>query len=220
MTRLYGYASLLALIALAVGCSNTSNLVHKHYNTAGVTDAAATAPVKGVSVNYLCPDLFEGHVFSCPTIPTVSLGADFNTDSYNIGIEAGCGQAHGGICLSPAIEAGRGSETYGYNFDVDRAAKGAGILDEKLEYNVLQANLHGRYAIPMNADSSVTISPLGGPRLYRFKYRDCPFGSGCSETLLVFDVGVGAQFKNFGLDVYTGLNGPNFSARLKYYLGY
>lgn len=160
---------------------------------------------EGFSIDYMCPDLFEGHIFSCPNIPSVHLGLDVHTDAIVGGAELSCMQNHGGVCVSPGIEYGRGSESFG-GFEEN--------------YSVLQLKAHGRYSIPMNADSSVTVSPLAGPRFYRFSYVDCPFEFDCTENLIVLDVGASVQYKNFGADFFTGINGPNFFLRLKYAFGY
>lgn len=160
---------------------------------------------EGFSISYICPDLFEGHVFSCPNIPSVHLGMDVHTDAFIGGAELNCMQNHGGICVSPGIEYGKGSEAFG-GFDE--------------EYSVFQLKAHGRYSLPLNSDSSITISPLAGPRFYRFSYTDCPFEYECTENLWVVDVGAGLQYKNFATDFFTGINGPNFFLRIKYAFGY
>lgn len=171
-----------------------------------ITITAKTVQAQqGFSIDYICPDLFEGHIFSCPNIPSVHVGLDVHTDAFVGGAELNCKQNHGGVCISPGIEYGRGNES----FD--------GFEEQ---YSVLQLKAHGRYSIPVNADSSLTVSPLAGPRFYRFSYTDCPFEYECSESILVLDVGAGIQYKNFGADVFTGINGPNFFLRLKYAFGY
>lgn len=159
---------------------------------------------EGVSTNFVCPNI-EGTMFRCPKIPSVHLGLDVHTDAFVGGAELQCAQDHGGICIAPGIEYGRGNES----FD--------GFEEE---YSVLQIKVHGRYFIPINADSTVTFSPLAGPRFYRFSYVDCPFEFECSENALVLDVGAGIRYKNFGADLFTGINGPNFFLRLKYAFGY
>jgi hypothetical protein len=90
---------------------------------------------------------------------------DVHTDAFVGGAELNCMQNHGGICVSPGIEYGRGNESF------------SGFEEN---YSVLQLKAHGRYSIPMNADSSITISPLAGPRFYRFSYTGCPFEYECS----------------------------------------
>lgn len=220
-------------IVLLVGCIATesahgpfqSNLTE--FEARSAARSAAPPEIDGFEIGYLCPDLFEGHIFSCPTVPTVSVAIDRNTNSIGGGLELGCGLNHGGVCVSPAIEYSRGSETYEYYYEeFQPAAKRAGmaaqsgIIDEGLDYSVLQLKVHGRYAFAIGSDSTMSISPIVGPNFYRWKYTDCPFNFACTENLLVLDVGAGFQYKKLGLDVYTGINGPNFSARLKYLFGF
>jgi len=206
----------LLVAAIITGCAprpmtETGPAVTPGIRTAASALRIATPPPRGVALNYGCPDLFEGHIFSCPTIPSVSLNLDMNTDAIGGGVELGCAQGHGGVCVVPGIEYGRGSESYYLG-----GFENGGNLD----YSVLQLKAHGRYAFPVNADSSLTISPLGGPRFYRFSYIDCPFEAECSENLLVLDIGAGVQYKSFGVDVFTGIGGPNFMMRFKYFLGF
>ena len=196
--------------------SNNQNRMASQVNTALPVESGSSSSVE---FGYMCPDLFEGHIFSCPTIPVIGLAADFNTDAIGGSLELSCKQNHGGICLSPAVEYSRGSESYRNYGDLGTQAKQQGGFSGDTDYSVIQARVQGKYGFPMSADSSLTLSPVAGPRIYRWSAIDCPFTSGCTETLFVLDVGVSVQYKNFGIDATTGLNGPNFAARLKYYLG-
>lgn len=162
---------------------------------------------------YPCPDLFEGHIFSCPTSPTVGVGLDIDTDAYVVGIELGCPQGHGGICVTPGFEFGIGSESY----TVEVFQRGGGEVEPMdLNYRVMKASVHGRYSVLLNSSSTLTFSPLAGPGFYYFSYSDCPFTDGCSESLFVFDVGGGVRFGPVSVDAFSQLNGPNVSLRARY----
>ncbi len=144
--------------------------------------------------------------------PTIPVGVDRDTNAIMVGFEGGCPPIPGIVCISPALEVGRGSETYSYSGEF---LKQNIIVDESVDYTVVTARVHGRYPFPIGEEGDFAISPIVGPRFYRWMQDDCDF-EGCDENLFVLDVGAGAQYKNFGLDFFTGLNGPNFSARLKY----
>lgn len=162
---------------------------------------------------YPCPDLFEGHVFSCPATINVGVGLDVDTDAYVAGVDLGCPQGHGGICVSPGVEFGVGSESYETEFF---RSGGGDVGGADLDYRIIKARVHGRYSFPLNSSSTVTFSPLAGPGLYYFSYSDCPFTEGCSESLFVLDVGGGVRFGPISVDAYSQLNGPNVSFRAKY----
>ena len=212
------HVPLFLVAGLLAGCSQVLQTGYNHTTPAGQYGAATVAlPASQLAerslqsrMQYPCPDLFEGHIFSCPTVPTVGVGIDVNTDAIVGGVELGCPQGHGGVCVVPGIEYGRGSQDFG---DVDP------MTGEPLSYTVLQVKAHGRLSVPVTDNANISFSPLAGPRYYRFSYSDCPFMDGCTENIFMFDVGAGLQFRNFGLDVYSALNGPNVAFRLKYMLG-
>lgn len=145
-------------------------------------------------------------------VPTVGFGVDRDTNAIMGSIEGGCPLIPGMVCISPALEVGRGSETYSYS---DEFFKQNIIVEQSVDHTVVTARVHGRYPFAIGEEGDFAISPIVGPRFYRWMPDDCDF-EGCDENLFVVDVGAGAQYKNFGLDFFTGLNGPNFSARLKY----
>ena len=222
MNRMHLLAPLfLALICLAVGCATSVPSFQVNHNA-----AATSKPGNGPTLDYLCPDVFEGHIFSCPTVPVVQAALDRDTDSFGLGVELACKQHHGGVCVSPGIEFGLGSEElyspgFGdFEFAAQRAVASTAVQtalsDHTLDYTVLQLKAQGRYGFVVGGDSAFTVSPIAGPRIYRFAYKDCPFAFDCSETLIVLDVGVGLQYKNFGVDIFTGIGGPNFMTRFKY----
>ncbi len=138
-----------------------------------------------------CPD-----PVSCPSVPVVSIGLDESPDSFNLGVSLECRQGDTGICVTPGVSFGR----HGGNVD----------------YSVIQLWVQGRKNFAVGSDPSLTVTPLVGPRLYRISIDDCGLGD-CSNTELALDLGGGVQYKQFGLDLYTGLNGPDLSARLKYF---
>lgn len=201
----------IALAVLMCGCQTVQPAQELDYSS---PPSASILSAQKVDINYGCPDLFEGHIFSCPTVPMISAGVDVDTDSKGIGVGLECNQGHGGICVAPSISFGTGSESYQSDFFFEK--RGDSFAD--LDYRVFQIHAQGQYPFALNADTSLTVSPIVGPRYYRFSYKDCPFND-CTENLLVLDVGAGVRWKNFGLDVFTGLNGPNFTARGKVIFG-
>lgn len=182
--------------------------------TAVALSAVAMIVLQGCAMNLIefCEKL------TMSTVPAVMLAVDADTDSFGGGVELTCPRIPGAVCVSPAVEFGKGSQSFGYDYEFETfapAAKQAIIGGDGPDYTVLQGRVHARYPFALNEDTTLTVSPIVGPRFYRWSQDNCDF-EGCDENLFVFDVGAGVQYGNFGLDVFTGINGPNFGARLKY----
>jgi hypothetical protein len=75
-----------------------------------------------------------------------------------------------------------------------------GIVDGPIDF-FLRGTLHLGYMIPISNDFS--IYPLAGPALI-WTTADDNQGNNGSDTNLGIDVGVGAQFKNFALELWVG----------------
>lgn len=70
-----------------------------------------------------------------------------------------------------------------------------GIVDGPVDF-FLRGTAHFGYMIPVNSDLS--LYPLAGPTLIWAKY------DGGSDSDIGIDVGLGAQFKNFALELWVG----------------
>jgi hypothetical protein len=149
----------------------------------------------------------------------LDVGQEIDTDATVAGAQVGANSLIGGVGFDASISYGRGDQDFGSGeFLGEPFAKALGISkvqSEHTKYGVWQFGVRARYPFKVSDDSAIRVYPFAGPKIYRWKLRNCE-GPFCdAENSFMFDIGAGAAWRFIGLDIYTTLDGPSFGARVK-----
>ncbi len=139
----------------------------------------------------------------------LGLACDYDTDGGGLEANYMFVNILEGVAVGPTLEVLRGKETHDYS-KLDFKT-GGGITSET-KYNVVRGAVRATYPVAVSDNRPISVYPMIRPGVYYWSARD--FDS--TETLFTVDFGGGIAYGPVELDLFSTIDGPNFSTRLRF----